>query len=85
MVFDTCRALIGNLPALQHSELNPSDVATQPHEITHQADAVRYLCVHRALGAQAGCGEREEDNKAPDNYDKAMRGGAVSASYLGYA
>ncbi|NCB63436.1 MAG: hypothetical protein EOM52_07445 [Clostridia bacterium] len=83
LIFDTCTALIRNLPALLHSEHNPSDVAAQPHELTHQADAVRYLCVYRALGAPQCRPEPEDDGRA-EEYDDTLRGGAVSSSYLGY-
>jgi len=82
LIFDTCTALIQNLPALLHSEQNPSDVATEPHDITHQADAVRYLCVYRALGAPPEGNEAEAEGAA--GYDEAMRGGPVSSSYLAY-
>lgn len=32
---EDCVGLIRNLPAIQHDEKNPSDCATEPHEITH--------------------------------------------------
>ncbi len=82
IIFDTCTALLKNLPALLHSRTNPSDVATEPHDITHQADALRYLCVHRALGA--GRQAAEEGLRAAETFDDAMRGGQVSGSYLYY-
>lgn len=34
-IFSTCRKLIHDLPLLQHDEHNPTDVSTQPHDITH--------------------------------------------------
>ncbi len=43
-IFSTCRKLIHDLPLLQHDEHNPTDVSTQPHEITHMPDSLRYLC-----------------------------------------
>ena len=42
-IFSTCRALIANLPLLQHDAKNPNDIATEPHEITHAPDALRYM------------------------------------------
>lgn len=81
LIFEPCTALIRNLPALLHSEKNPSDVATEPHELTHQADAVRYLCVYRALGAAAGKPEPGDDGYG-EEYDDALRGGELSTSYL---
>ena len=35
LVTENCVGLIRNLPAIQHDEKNPSDCATEPHEITH--------------------------------------------------
>ena len=44
-IFNTCAGLIHDLPLLMHDNHNPSDCATEPHEITHICDALRYLCV----------------------------------------
>jgi len=46
-IFSNCINLIRCLPQLQHDEKNPNDVATEPHEITHITDALRYFCVSR--------------------------------------
>ena len=46
-IFSNCTNLIRCLPQLQHDEKNPNDVATEPHEITHITDALRYFCVSR--------------------------------------
>ena len=43
-IFSNCKNLIRTLPALQHDEKNPNDVATEPHELTHAPDALRYFC-----------------------------------------
>jgi len=43
-VFSTCRELIQCIPQLQFATTgDPSDVATEPHEITHAPDALRYM------------------------------------------
>ena len=44
-IFNNCLNLIRCLPQLQHDEKNPNDCATEPHEITHITDALRYFCV----------------------------------------
>jgi phage terminase large subunit len=44
-IFDTCKKLIEYLPLLQISKRNPNDCDTEPHEITHICDALRYYCV----------------------------------------
>lgn len=45
MMFSTaCPAAIHSLKMIQHDEKNVNDCAKEPHEITHAADYVRYLC-----------------------------------------
>lgn len=46
-IFSNCLNLIRCLPQLQHDDKNPNDCATQPHEITHITDALRYFCISR--------------------------------------
>lgn len=46
-IFSTCENLIRNLPLLQHDLHRPEDCMTQPHEITHAPDALRYLLAGR--------------------------------------
>lgn len=50
-IFENCENLIRTLPALQYSEKNPNDTATEPHEITHAPDALRYFVSGRPLKA----------------------------------
>lgn len=45
-IFETCRELIRCLPALQYDERKPNDVATEPHELTHAPDALRYFAIY---------------------------------------
>ena len=47
VIMDNCVNLIRCLPAVQHDEKNVDDVATEPHELTHSVDALRYFCVSR--------------------------------------
>lgn len=44
-IFSNCRELIRCLPALQRDSRNPTDAATEPHDITHAPDALRYFAV----------------------------------------
>ena len=46
-IFDNCRELLRCLPQLMHDAHNNMDCSTEPHEITHICDALRYLCMHR--------------------------------------
>lgn len=87
MIFDGCETLIRNLPALQHSEKNASDVSTEPHDITHSPDALRYFCAYRAMGAMKDeAVERydDDDGRVTEHYEDAMCGGAVTQSYMHY-
>lgn len=42
-IFSNCRELIKCLPALQIDTKRPTDCATEPHDITHMPDALRYF------------------------------------------
>jgi phage terminase large subunit len=67
VIFKNCTNLIRCLPQLQHDEKDPNDVATEPHEITHAPDAIRYYCAGRP---KAGEKPREID---PQSYDAKYR------------
>jgi phage terminase large subunit len=67
VIFKNCTNLIRCLPQLQHDERDPNDVATEPHEITHAPDAIRYYCAGRP---RAGEKPREID---PQSYDAKYR------------
>lgn len=47
VIFNTVLTLIEYLPQIQHDEKNVNDCATEPHELTHICDALRYFCVSR--------------------------------------
>lgn len=84
LVTEDCTGLIRNLPSIQHDEENPSDCATEPHEITHICDAARYFCVTRVLGAQKEEIRVQDDFDTGDDYDDVMCGGDMNDSYLSY-
>lgn len=42
-IFKSCEKLIECLPALQRDSKKPSDCMTEPHDITHLPDALRYF------------------------------------------
>lgn len=52
-VFKTCRELIRCLPLLQFDAKKPTDCATEPHDITHICDALRYFAVYWSRPAEA--------------------------------
>lgn len=86
LVTQECRGLIRNIQLIQHDEKNPSDCATEPHNITHINDALRYFCITRTLGAERPEEEPEDrtlDGGAAD-YDQEMTGGDMDDSYLNF-
>ncbi|WP_087066440.1 phage terminase large subunit [Intestinibacillus massiliensis] len=51
-IFATCRNLIRTLPALTHDQKHVNDVATEPHELTHAPDAIRYFIDGQPMPAE---------------------------------
>lgn len=60
-IFKNCENLIRCVPQLQRDERDPNDVATEPHELTHAPDALRYLCSHWSLVASKEPGHSVKD------------------------
>ncbi len=58
--FDNCKNIIRTLPAVLKDEKDPNDVATEPHELTHGPDAIRYFCGMRTMPTKP-------QKPAPDN------------------
>ena len=52
-IFSNCRELIKCLPLLQHDEKKVEDCATEPHNITHAPDALRYMLDGRPMPTEA--------------------------------
>lgn len=83
MISSDCAGLLEYLPILQHDEKNPSDVAKEPHEITHIPDALRYFCVMRTLPAiQAVQRFTDDEPEEKTDYDEFMCGGEPTAGYM---
>ena len=47
VIFKNCVNLIRCLPQVQCDEKDPNDVSTDPHELTHSVDSLRYWCAGR--------------------------------------
>ena len=58
-IFSTCRELIRCLPLLQFDTRNVNDCATEPHDVTHSPDALRYF-----IAGRPAPGRRPEEKKA---------------------
>ena len=52
VIFDTCTELIKCLPALQTDPKKPTDCSTEPHDITHAPDGLRYFAVYYTFPTQ---------------------------------
>ena len=83
LVTRDCTGLIRNLPVIQHDAKNASDCATEPHDITHICDSLRYYAITRTLGAQMP-EVREEPEDGEVDYDESMTGGEMSEDYMAY-
>lgn len=88
LIFDNCKRLIDDLAAVQCDEKDPNKYATEPHDITHTVDALRYYCVSRQMPAVVEK-EREDsifddDDSVVEDYDSYLAGGEVTQSYLSY-
>ncbi len=51
VITKNCTNLIRTLPQIQKDEKNPNDVATEPHELTHAPDSIRYFIAGRPAPA----------------------------------
>ena len=45
-IFDVCKNLIAHIPLAQYDDKKINDMATEPHDITHILDALRYFCIY---------------------------------------
>ena len=49
------------MPLIQHDPKKPGDTMTEPHELTHSPDALRYLCIMRKKLAKTPHKPMEKD------------------------
>lgn len=65
--FYTCGHICETIPELLCDKRNPEDAATEPHECTHGADAIRYFCGFRPVPAMSA---EEPDEEHPEYEDQ---------------
>ncbi len=80
MFFNCAKPIIKNLPLLQHDVHKINDVATQPHDITHSPDALRYWCSRRQLLPEAN--SPANSNPFLNKSARKNTGGEVEEEYL---
>jgi phage terminase large subunit len=83
VIFRTCPQLIKHIPLLQHDENKTNDVATEPHDITHNTDALRYWCARRQLTAEISEEPFKSQWKHEDQQnDSYFDSGEVTEEYI---
>lgn len=72
-IFNTCTSLIKHLPMLQRDLKKPTDTMTEPHEITHSPDALRYFAIswNRPAPEQEKQGTVKYSNDLLQDYRRA--------------
>ena len=81
-IFSTCRELIECLPALQRDSKKPTDCMTEPHDITHLPDALRYFCLQYTTPAKE-TDKRSDFERGLDKYrSQRLRGTKMKKSYF---
>lgn len=77
-IFSNCIELIRNIPKIQHDEKNPCDCATEPHDITHNLDALRYFCAAYTLRSKEPKDEKNFIEKHKEKMFREMKRRQVS-------
>lgn len=62
-VFSNCTNLIRTMSQVKKCERNPNDVASQPHELTHAPDAMRYFFAGRPIPYRANTAKPKGPNQ----------------------
>ena len=76
-IFSTCTELAEYLPALQRDRKRPTDCMTEPHEITHLPDALRYFCL-QYVNPSAAEDKRSQLEKELEKYKNSVLKGRKS-------
>lgn len=86
VICESCKDLYDHLTMIQHDSKRPEDCAAEPHEITHDTDALRYFAVTRLLGAERPAPEAgiEPGAERMEDYDGYLTGGEIEPGYLEY-
>lgn len=69
-IFSTCKNLIRCISTIKADEKNCNDVSSEPHELTHLPDALRYFCAEHTLTSKEP-DMRSYEEKAIANYKES--------------
>jgi len=72
-IFSNCNQLIKCISSIQHDAKKPDDCATQPHDITHLCDALRYFGVMHSRGNSITKVKNQKSSFVGDNVTKFIR------------
>lgn len=83
---ESCKNIFDNISMIQHSDKDPNDCSTEPHDITHAPDALRYYAVTRLMKAELPAVDEPPDlgEEQTRDYDSEMTGGDANDSYIAY-
>lgn len=74
-IFSSCPELIECLPALQRDTKRPTDCMTEPHDITHLPDALRYFCLRYTYPSKEPDNRTQLEKDLQKYKNKVLRGG----------
>ncbi len=80
-IFSTCTNLIEYIPALQRDNKKPTDCMTEPHDITHLPDALRYFCLQRTQPSKAEDTRSDFDKQLSEFRNKRLNGNKSRKRY----
>lgn len=80
-IFNTCRGLIKDLPALIRDPKKPTDCSKEPHEITHRPDALRYFAIYWWRPGEDNVSEKKVQ-WTRDMYEDYANADAAGREYL---
>lgn len=79
-----CRRVFSDIRSIQYDEKRVGDCATEPHEVTHTPDALRYFAATRLLAGEAAPDAGEAWDLDAVEGDADLAGGEVDEGYLFY-
>lgn len=81
-IFNCCYGLIECLPALQRDTKRQTDCMTEPHNITHLPDALRYFCLQYVYPSKGQRDDRTQLERELQKYkNKMLHGGRMKRGY----
>ena len=80
VIFENCVELIKCLPALQVDPKKPTDCSTEPHDITHAPDALRYFAVFYTRPSEPE--KPKEVRVRRDIYEDYMQATAIEKEHM---